>query len=52
MRDIGVLIGRTDPEGNTLKIRPPLIISDDDAALLVRTIERAIRDELDRGITT
>lgn len=45
MRREGVLIGRTGPGGNVLKIRPPLVFSAHHAATLVRRLERVL-DEL------
>ena len=44
MRDRGVLIGRTGPGGNVLKIRPPLVFSDEHADLLVETLAAALAD--------
>jgi 4-aminobutyrate aminotransferase-like enzyme len=43
MRDDGVLIGRTGPEENVLKIRPPLAFADGHADILVDALERALR---------
>ena len=34
LRERGVLIGRTGPDGGTLKLRPPLIVSADELDLL------------------
>ena len=34
LRERGVLIGRTGPDGGTLKLRPPLIVSEDELDLL------------------
>jgi 4-aminobutyrate aminotransferase-like enzyme len=42
MRDRGVLISATGAHGNTLKIRPPLVFSADDAAQLLETLEQAL----------
>jgi 4-aminobutyrate aminotransferase-like enzyme len=39
MRDAGVLIGRTGPEGATLKLRPPLVFGHDHVDLLVDGLE-------------
>jgi 4-aminobutyrate aminotransferase-like enzyme/Ser/Thr protein kinase RdoA (MazF antagonist) len=39
MRDRGVLIGTTGRAGNTLKIRPPLCLTDDEADLIARTLD-------------
>ena len=43
LRDAGILIGRTGPAGNVLKIRPPLVFEDEHADLLVAALERALR---------
>jgi len=42
MRDRGVLVGTTARAGNVLKIRPPLVVTRDDAALLLRVLEEAL----------
>ena len=42
MRDRGVLIGRTGPDEDVLKIRPPLVFDDEHAALLVTTLDEAL----------
>jgi 4-aminobutyrate aminotransferase-like enzyme len=50
MRERGVLIGTTRREGNVLKIRPPLCIGQDDAGLIVSTLDEvltALRKEPD-----
>ena len=41
MRDRGVLIGSTGPH-NVLKIRPPLVVSLEDADLIVRTLDEVL----------
>jgi 4-aminobutyrate aminotransferase-like enzyme len=38
MAERGVLIGTTGRAGNTLKIRPPLCLSDDEADLIVTAL--------------
>jgi 4-aminobutyrate aminotransferase-like enzyme len=38
MRDSGVLINRTGPKGNVLKIRPPLVFSTEHVELLIKAI--------------
>jgi len=43
MREAGVLIGRTGPRGDVLKIRPPLVFGDEHADLLVTTLDGALR---------
>jgi 4-aminobutyrate aminotransferase-like enzyme/Ser/Thr protein kinase RdoA (MazF antagonist) len=42
MRRAGVLIGRTGPGGNVLKIRPPLVFSTHHADLVVERLERVL----------
>ncbi|MGQ0608249.1 MAG: aminotransferase class III-fold pyridoxal phosphate-dependent enzyme [Chloroflexota bacterium] len=42
MRERGVLIGTTGKAGNTLKIRPPLCLTDDEAWLIVETLDGAL----------
>ena len=39
MRDRGVLIGRTGPLGNVLKIRPPLVLTTTEADVIVETLD-------------
>ncbi len=42
MRERGVLIGTTGRAGNTLKIRPPLCVTRDEAAIIVGTLDDAL----------
>ena len=42
MRERGVLVGTTARAGNVLKIRPPLVIDREDAALLLRVLDEAL----------
>jgi 4-aminobutyrate aminotransferase-like enzyme len=42
MRERGVLIGTTGRAGNTLKIRPPLCVSRDEAALIASTLDEVL----------
>jgi 4-aminobutyrate aminotransferase-like enzyme/Ser/Thr protein kinase RdoA (MazF antagonist) len=42
MRERGVLIGTTRREGNVLKIRPPLCITQDEAGIIVRTLDEVL----------
>ena len=44
MAERGVLIGTTGRHGNVLKIRPPLCISGDEAALIVATLDAVLSD--------
>ncbi|MEO8290345.1 MAG: aminotransferase class III-fold pyridoxal phosphate-dependent enzyme [Gaiellaceae bacterium] len=43
MRDAGVLINRTGPRGDVLKIRPPLVFRADHVELLVRALAAVLR---------
>jgi len=49
LRDEGILIGRTGPHENVLKIRPPLVFSDEHADLLVEAVSRALAPERRRS---
>jgi 4-aminobutyrate aminotransferase-like enzyme/Ser/Thr protein kinase RdoA (MazF antagonist) len=42
MRERAVLIGTTGPADNVLKVRPPLVISNDEADLIVRTLDQTL----------
>jgi 4-aminobutyrate aminotransferase-like enzyme/aminoglycoside phosphotransferase (APT) family kinase protein len=42
MRDAGVLINRTGPRGNVLKIRPPLVFTSEHVDLLLEAIRAAL----------
>ena len=42
MRDDGVLINRTGPQGNVLKIRPPLVFATEQVELLVEALAAAL----------
>jgi 4-aminobutyrate aminotransferase-like enzyme/Ser/Thr protein kinase RdoA (MazF antagonist) len=42
MRERGVLVSTTGRDGNVLKIRPPLVITADEAALIVGTLDEAL----------
>jgi 4-aminobutyrate aminotransferase-like enzyme len=44
LRDEGILIGRTGPHENVLKIRPPLVFADEHADTLVEAVSRALSD--------
>jgi 4-aminobutyrate aminotransferase-like enzyme/Ser/Thr protein kinase RdoA (MazF antagonist) len=45
MRERGVLVSTTGREGNVLKIRPPLVLTDDQATLIVTTLDEALAAE-------
>jgi 4-aminobutyrate aminotransferase-like enzyme len=42
LREAGVLIGRTGPRGDVLKIRPPLVFAEEHVALLVEALNQAL----------
>jgi 4-aminobutyrate aminotransferase-like enzyme/Ser/Thr protein kinase RdoA (MazF antagonist) len=42
MREAGVLIGRTGPRGDVLKIRPPLVFGDEHVEVLVAALDVAL----------
>lgn len=45
MREAGVLLGTAGRDGNVLKIRPPLVITDDEVALLVDRLDIVLRTD-------
>ena len=42
MKERGVLVGLTGPDVNVLKIRPPLVLDDQDADVITETLEAAL----------
>jgi 4-aminobutyrate aminotransferase-like enzyme/Ser/Thr protein kinase RdoA (MazF antagonist) len=42
LRETGILIGRTGPRGDVLKIRPPLVFEEEHAVMLVGALRRAL----------
>jgi 4-aminobutyrate aminotransferase-like enzyme len=44
MRGRGVLIGRTGPRDDVLKIRPPLVFDDEHVDVLVAALEASLRE--------
>jgi 4-aminobutyrate aminotransferase-like enzyme/Ser/Thr protein kinase RdoA (MazF antagonist) len=44
MRELGVLVGREGPDGNVLKIRPPLVFDENHALQLTDALDRALRE--------
>ena len=42
LREAGVLISATGPQGHVLKIRPPLVFSDSDAALFLDRLDAVL----------
>ena len=45
LRERGVLTGSDGPFGNVLKLRPPLVFSDGDAALLVELLDEVLLED-------
>ena len=45
IRGAGVLVGRTGPRGDVLKIRPPLVFGPEHVAVLVAALEAALGDQ-------
>jgi 4-aminobutyrate aminotransferase-like enzyme/Ser/Thr protein kinase RdoA (MazF antagonist) len=50
MKERGVLVGSTGPDGNVLKIRPPLVLSAEDADLVSRVLDESLTDVGDEEI--
>jgi 4-aminobutyrate aminotransferase-like enzyme len=44
LRELGVLAGTDGPFGNVIKLRPPLIFSETDAALFVRRFDEVLAE--------
>ena len=44
MREHGVLVGTTGRQSNVLKIRPPLVITGEEAEVLVSTLDRVLTE--------
>ena len=44
MREHGVLIGRTGPRHDTLKIRPPLVFSDEHIPVLIDALVASLSE--------
>jgi 4-aminobutyrate aminotransferase-like enzyme/Ser/Thr protein kinase RdoA (MazF antagonist) len=44
MRERGLLVGSTGPDGNVLKIRPPLVLSADEADLISEVLNATLTD--------
>ncbi len=45
MRELGVLVSATGPRGGTLKIRPPLVFSDEHVDILIDALDEALESE-------
>jgi 4-aminobutyrate aminotransferase-like enzyme len=46
MRQHGVLIGKTGPHGNVLKIRPPIVFTQEHAEILLRALVNALDEHI------
>jgi len=44
MKDLGVLVGKGGLEGNTVRVKPPLCITEADADKIARAFEAALKD--------
>jgi 4-aminobutyrate aminotransferase-like enzyme/Ser/Thr protein kinase RdoA (MazF antagonist) len=42
LREAGILVGRTGKDGDVLKIRPPLVFTDEHSQLLVQALDQAL----------
>jgi 4-aminobutyrate aminotransferase-like enzyme/Ser/Thr protein kinase RdoA (MazF antagonist) len=45
LREEGILAGTDGPHHNVIKLRPPLVFSDDDAGLFVRTLDEILGED-------
>jgi 4-aminobutyrate aminotransferase-like enzyme len=45
LRDLGVLTGTDGPHENVIKMRPPLVLSDDDADLFLSAFDQVLRED-------
>jgi 4-aminobutyrate aminotransferase-like enzyme len=45
LRDCGILTGTDGPHHNVIKLRPPLVFSATDAALLVKTLDAILKED-------
>jgi 4-aminobutyrate aminotransferase-like enzyme/Ser/Thr protein kinase RdoA (MazF antagonist) len=45
LRDCGILTGTDGPHHNVIKLRPPLIFSDADAVLFVKTLDAILKED-------
>ena len=52
MKQEGILIGTDGPWRNVLKIKPPLCFSQDNAAVLVETVEMILREDFAQPVGT
>jgi ethanolamine-phosphate phospho-lyase len=49
MRDHGILLSTDGPDGNVIKVKPPLAFSEEDADRLVETLDRVLTEDPVRG---
>ena len=45
LRERGVLTGTDGPHHNVLKLRPPLVFSEEDAGLLLATLDEVLAED-------
>ena len=45
LRESGILAGTDGPQHNVIKLRPPLIVSEEDVELLVTTLEKILEED-------
>jgi 4-aminobutyrate aminotransferase-like enzyme len=45
LRETGILTGTDGPHHNVIKLRPPLVFSEADAALFCSTLELILRED-------
>jgi 4-aminobutyrate aminotransferase-like enzyme len=45
LRDCGILTGTDGPRHNVIKLRPPLVFSEVDADLFVRTLDAVLQED-------
>jgi 4-aminobutyrate aminotransferase-like enzyme len=45
LRDRGILTGTDGPHHNVIKLRPPLVLTEDDADLLVKTLDEVLQED-------
>jgi 4-aminobutyrate aminotransferase-like enzyme len=45
LRDCGILAGTDGPHHNVIKLRPPLIFSEADADLFVKTLDAVLQED-------
>ena len=48
-RELGVLLSADGPDHNVLKVKPPMVFGEDDAALLVETLDTILGESALRG---